>query len=88
MVGLVHDLGKVMAFYGEPQWAGVGDTFPVGCRHQPSIVFSEWSFRDNVDAKNKNYKWDIIWFYGFGTNVVLFSAPSTGFMSLTVASTT
>ena len=32
LVGLIHDLGKVMAFYGEPQWCVVGDTFPVGCR--------------------------------------------------------
>jgi inositol oxygenase len=31
LTGLIHDLGKVMAFYGEPQWAVVGDTFPVGC---------------------------------------------------------
>ena len=28
--GLIHDLGKVLCKYGEPQWAVVGDTFPVG----------------------------------------------------------
>lgn len=32
LTALIHDLGKIMAFYGEPQWAVVGDTFAVGCR--------------------------------------------------------
>ena len=32
LTGLVHDLGKVLCLFGEPQWAVVGDTFPVGCR--------------------------------------------------------
>ena len=31
LTGLIHDLGKVLCLYGEPQWAVVGDTFPVGC---------------------------------------------------------
>src|SRR5215472_16661020 len=29
---LIHDLGKVLCKYGEPQWAVVGDTNPVGCK--------------------------------------------------------
>ena len=41
LVGLIHDLGKIMAFYDEPQWAVVGDTFPVGCKPQVG------SFTDN-----------------------------------------
>src|SRR3954469_7769831 len=32
LTGLMHDLGKVLCLFGEPQWAVVGDTFPVGCR--------------------------------------------------------
>lgn len=32
LTGLIHDLGKVLCLFGEPQWALVGDTFPVGCR--------------------------------------------------------
>ena len=32
VTGLVHDLGKILCLFGEPQWAVVGDTFPVGCR--------------------------------------------------------
>lgn len=55
LIGLVHDLGKIMAFYGEPQWAVVGDTFPVGCRPQPSIVFGPDSFRDNPDTQDSRY---------------------------------
>src|SRR3954469_19051161 len=37
LTGLVHDLGKVLCLYGEPQWAVVGDTFPVGCRFDERI---------------------------------------------------
>lgn len=56
LTGLIHDLGKVMAFYGEPQWAVVGDTFPVGCEWGPSIVYREDSFVDNSDGANPKYK--------------------------------
>ena len=31
LTGLIHDLGKILCLWGEPQWAVVGDTFPVGC---------------------------------------------------------
>lgn len=55
LIGLIHDLGKIMAFYGEPQWAVVGDTFPVGCRPQPSIVFGEGSFQGNPDMGDSRY---------------------------------
>jgi len=27
LTGLIHDLGKILCLYGEPQWAVVGDTF-------------------------------------------------------------
>src|SRR5271170_7627180 len=33
LTGLIHDLGKVLCLFGEPQWAVVGDTFPVGCAY-------------------------------------------------------
>merc|ERR1712186_46161 len=55
LVGLIHDLGKIMAFYGEPQWAVVGDTFPVGCEPQDSIVYGKPSFKDNPDMKHSQY---------------------------------
>jgi len=55
LVGLIHDMGKIMAFYGEPQWAVVGDTFPVGCKHAPSIVYGEDSFKLNKDVEDERY---------------------------------
>lgn len=55
LVGLIHDLGKVMALFGEPQWAVVGDTFPVGCQFADSIVYRETSFEGNEDLKDATY---------------------------------
>lgn len=49
VTGFIHDLGKLMALWGEPQWAVVGDTFPVGCAPDPSIVFGVESFKNNPD---------------------------------------
>jgi inositol oxygenase len=50
LTGFVHDLGKVLCLFGEPQWAVVGDTFPTGCAYSPKIVYSEF-FTHNPDAK-------------------------------------
>jgi inositol oxygenase len=55
LTGFVHDLGKVLCLYGEPQWAVVGDTFPVGCRYSDQIVFPEY-FGANPDSRNPNYQ--------------------------------
>ncbi len=55
LAGLVHDLGKVLCLYGEPQWAVVGDTFPVGCHWSDQIVFPEF-FADNPDSKVPEYQ--------------------------------
>ncbi|XP_035742020.1 inositol oxygenase-like [Vespa mandarinia] len=55
LTGLIHDLGKIMAFYGEPQWAVVGDTFPVGCAWADSIVYRDTSFENNPDGKDSRY---------------------------------
>ena len=50
LVGLMHDMGKVLCLFGEPQWAVVGDTFPVGCAHSDKIVYPEY-FVNNPDTK-------------------------------------
>lgn len=55
LVGLLHDLGKVLCLYGEPQWAVVGDTFPVGCAYSDKIVFPEF-FAANPDSKVPKYQ--------------------------------
>jgi inositol oxygenase len=55
LTGLIHDLGKVLWLYGEPQWAVVGDTFPVGCAHSDKVVFPEF-FAANPDARVAAYQ--------------------------------
>jgi inositol oxygenase len=54
MVGLLHDMGKVLCLFGEPQWAVVGDTFPVGCGYSDKVVFPEF-FALNPDATDPRY---------------------------------
>ncbi|MBV9760160.1 MAG: inositol oxygenase [Acidobacteriaceae bacterium] len=55
LAGLLHDLGKVLCLYGEPQWAVVGDTFPVGCAHSDQVVFPEF-FAANPDSRVPEYR--------------------------------
>lgn len=55
LAGLIHDLGKILCLYGEPQWAVVGDTFPVGCAWSKAIVFREF-FAANPDSKVPEYQ--------------------------------
>src|SRR6267378_2986962 len=54
LTGLIHDLGKILCLYGEPQWAVVGDTFPVGCAWSDRIVFHQF-FADNPDHNEYLY---------------------------------
>ena len=54
LTGFLHDLGKVLCLFGEPQWAVVGDTFPTGCKHSDKIVYSEF-FAENPDASDPRY---------------------------------
>jgi inositol oxygenase len=54
LTGFIHDMGKVLCLFGEPQWAVVGDTFPVGCKHSDKIVYPEF-FDLNPDSKNPLY---------------------------------
>src|SRR6266566_359659 len=55
LTGLIHDLGKILCLYDEPQWAVVGDTFPVGCAWSDRIVFPEF-FKDNPDSRVPRYQ--------------------------------
>jgi len=61
LVGLIHDLGKMLAvndtaksLRGDPQWAVVGDTFPVGCKFDAANVFAEY-FESNPDNEDARY---------------------------------
>ena len=54
LVGLIHDMGKVLCLFGEPQWAVVGDTFPVGCSYSDKIIYPQF-FKENPDYNNPLY---------------------------------
>jgi inositol oxygenase len=61
LVGLLHDIGKVLACpevareHTLEQWAVVGDTFCVGCAPSGDCVFGLDSFKDNPDLKDPVY---------------------------------
>ena len=55
LTGFIHDLGKVLCLYGEPQWAVVGDTFPVGCAYSDQIIFPQY-FTQNPDSNVPEYQ--------------------------------
>ena len=55
LTGLIHDLGKILCLFGEPQWAVVGDTFPVGCAWSDKIVFPQF-FHDNPDSSEPRFQ--------------------------------
>ena len=55
LTGLIHDLGKILCLWHEPQWCVVGDTFPVGCAYSDSIVFPEF-FDENPDKSVPLYQ--------------------------------
>lgn len=62
LVGLIHDLGKVLFLKGcdqdgtsvNEQWAVGGDTFIVGCELPDSLVLSQYNSL-NPDSKNEKY---------------------------------
>ena len=58
LVGLMHDMGKVLCLFGEPQWAVVGDTFPVGCAYSDKVVYPEY-FKNNPDFQNTTYQTEL-----------------------------
>ena len=45
----------MLCLYGEPQWAVVGDTFPVGCAYSDKIVYPQF-FAANPDSKDPRYQ--------------------------------
>jgi len=62
LVGLIHDLGKILAvndrnlnLEGEPQWCVVGDTFPVGCAFQRENIVLSHTFDLNADINDERY---------------------------------
>jgi inositol oxygenase len=73
LTGLLHDLGKILCLWGEPQWAVVGDTFPVGCRFDSAVVFHEL-FAGNPDLDHPIYRTELgLYEPGCGLDDVLMS---------------
>lgn len=73
LTGLVHDLGKILTLWGEPQWAVTGDTYPVGCRWSGKIVYPEF-FADNPDSGVAEYQTDCgIYERGCGLDQIMIS---------------
>ena len=54
LTGFLHDIGKVLCLFEEPQWAVVGDTFPVGCAFSDKIVYSDF-FKKNPDYNDERF---------------------------------
>jgi inositol oxygenase len=55
LTGLIHDLGKLLYFFGaEGQWDVVGDTFPVGCAFDRRIIYPD-TFVRNPDFGHEIY---------------------------------
>lgn len=74
LTGLIHDLGKLLFFYGaEGQWDVVGDTFPVGCAFDKRIIYPD-TFQDNPDSKDPIYSTKLgIYSAGCGLDSVMLS---------------
>ncbi|XP_052180432.1 inositol oxygenase 1-like [Diospyros lotus] len=85
LTGLIHDLGKVLLHpsFGElPQWAVVGDTYPLGCAFDESIVHHKY-FKENADYNNPAYNTKYgIYFEGCGLNNVMMSWGHDDYMYL------
>ncbi|KAM7471796.1 hypothetical protein LguiA_009979 [Lonicera macranthoides] len=85
LTALIHDLGKVLLLpsFGElPQWAVVGDTYPVGCAFDESIVHHKY-FKENPDYKNPAYNTKYgAYSKGCGLNNVLMSWGHDDYMYL------
>ncbi|XP_021749662.1 inositol oxygenase 1-like isoform X2 [Chenopodium quinoa] len=85
LTALIHDLGKVLLLpsFGElPQWAVVGDIFPVGCAFDESIVHHKYfALNPNYDNPAYNTKYGM-YSEGCGLENVLMSFGHDDYMYL------
>tara|TARA_A100001037_G_scaffold216325_2_gene194218 strand:+ start:2284 stop:3063 length:780 start_codon:yes stop_codon:yes gene_type:complete len=58
LIGLIHDLGKILFTFGEPNWSVVGDTFVLGCKLPECIVYYE-TLKDNPDFNDPRYNTEL-----------------------------
>ena len=73
LCGLIHDVGKLLYTFGEPDWAIVGDTFVVGAEYGKALVYGNL-LKNNTDIN------DII----FRTKFGIYS-PNCGVKKLTLS---
>ncbi|KAL2534258.1 Inositol oxygenase 1 [Abeliophyllum distichum] len=82
LTGLIHDLGKILLhpIMGElPQWAVVGDIFPVGCAFDESILHH----KGNPDSESPSYNTKYgVYQQGCGLENVLMSWGHDDYMYL------
>ena len=61
IIGLIHDLGKILFEFGEESWSVVGDTYVAGCEYPNSIVYYD-TLKESPDfnkyTKNGIYEED------------------------------
>ncbi|CAJ1937098.1 unnamed protein product [Sphenostylis stenocarpa] len=85
LTALIHDLGKIILLpnFGElPQWAVVGDTFPLGCAFDESNIHHKY-FKNNPDNECPAYKTkNGIYTEGCGLNNVMMSWGHDEYMYL------
>ncbi len=55
LAGLIHDLGKILCLWDEPQWAVVGDTFPLAVV-TPTRSFTAKRSRPTLTRKMRSCK--------------------------------
>lgn len=58
LTGLLHDLGKLLCFFGAEQWSVVGDTFVVGARFSDKNVYPV-TFEGNPDHHDERYNTEL-----------------------------
>ena len=58
ITGLIHDLGKILFAFNEPEWAIVGDTYVLGCKFPESIVYFD-TLKENPEFPRYNMGHDI-----------------------------
>jgi len=66
VAAFIHDLGKILLvndeslkISGDPQWAVVGDTYPVGCKFDDSLFFQSTSSSTKTTiTQNITRKWE------------------------------
>lgn len=74
LTGLIHDLGKLLCFFGaDGQWDVVGDTFVVGCKFSDKIIYPD-TFKENPDYNDEKLQTENgIYEAGCGLDNVLLS---------------